>query len=96
MNVDMALLALGAYLLVINIVGLTVMAVDKKRAAHNEWRIPERTLFLVAILGGALGTTLGMFLFRHKTKHWYFRVGFPLILILWCIALALLFGSALG
>lgn len=87
---DPALIALAIYLVIINIVGLFIMAIDKKRARNNEWRIPERTLFLVAILGGALGTTAGMFIYRHKTKHWYFRIGMPLILILWVIALVYL------
>ena len=67
------------YLLIMNIVGLAVMGIDKSKAKRNAWRIPERDLFLVSILGGSLGTWAGMYLFRHKTKHWYFVIGMPLI-----------------
>ena len=69
------------YYLVINLIGLIVMGVDKRKAIKGAYRIPEATLFCTALLGGALGTTLGMRIFRHKTKHWYFVVGMPLILI---------------
>lgn len=58
------------------------MLLDKQKAKKNKWRVPEKTLFLLALLGGSLGTTLGMNVFRHKTKHWYFVVGMPLILVL--------------
>ena len=66
----------------INLIGLIIMGVDKRKAIKGAYRIPEATLFCVALLGGALGTTLGMRIFRHKTKHWYFVVGMPLILII--------------
>ncbi len=56
--------------------------VDKRRAKRGAWRIPEKTLFLPAVLGGGIGGTAGMFYFRHKTKHWYFRIFFPLLAIL--------------
>jgi uncharacterized membrane protein YsdA (DUF1294 family) len=72
---------LTGYLLIINLVGIYVMWSDKCRAKSGAWRIKEKTLFLVALLGGSLGTTLGMHWFRHKTKHWYFRLGFPVILV---------------
>jgi uncharacterized membrane protein YsdA (DUF1294 family) len=65
-----------------NIVGLAVMGIDKSRARRHEWRIPERTLFLVSLIGGSIGTWAGMYIFRHKTKHWYFVMGMPTILIL--------------
>lgn len=58
------------------------MGIDKSRARRRAWRIPEKTLFAVSLLGGSIGTWAGMYLFRHKTKHWYFVVGMPLILIL--------------
>ena len=78
---------LWIYLIVMNLIGLAVMAMDKSKARHHAWRIPEKTLFLVSILGGSVGTWAGMYLFHHKTKHWYFVVGMPLILILpICIA----------
>lgn len=65
-----------------NLVGIAVMGIDKSRARRRAWRIPEKTLFAVSLLGGSIGTWAGMYLFRHKTKHWYFVVGMPLILIL--------------
>jgi len=69
------------YLIVMNLIGLAVMAMDKSKARHHAWRIPEKTLFLVSILGGSVGTWAGMYLFHHKTKHWYFVAGMPLILV---------------
>lgn len=70
------------YLIAINLIGCFAMFLDKQKAKRGAWRIPEKTLFLFALLGGAFGTTMGMHLFRHKTKHWYFRFGMPLILLL--------------
>ena len=67
------------YYLIINLTGFAIMGIDKRKAIKGAYRIPEATLFCVALLGGALGTKLGMNLFRHKTKHWYFVVGMPLI-----------------
>lgn len=83
---------LAIYLVMINLVGIFVMWSDKCRAKRSAWRIQEKTLFLVALLGGALGTTLGMHWFRHKTQHWYFRLGFPLILIAEAALLVWLLG----
>lgn len=77
------------YLLVLNLAGLAVMGIDKYKAVRHAWRIPEKTLFLVSILGGCAGTWIGMYLFHHKTRHWYFVVGMPLILILWIALLVL-------
>ena len=68
------------YLAVINLVAFYLMAEDKRRAKKQSWRIPEKTLFLAALLGGSVGAWLGMYLCHHKTKHWYFVVGIPLIL----------------
>ena len=73
---------LTVYLIIMNIVGIIVMGVDKHKAKVHEWRIPEKTLFMVSILGGSAGTWAGMYIFRHKTKHWYFVIGMPLILII--------------
>ena len=70
------------YLGIINLIGLFSMFLDKQKAKRGKWRIPEKTLFLLAVIGGSLGTTLGMHMFRHKTKHWYFKFGMPMILIL--------------
>ena len=70
------------FLLGMNILGFVLMFSDKRRAARGRWRIRERTLFLVAIFGGSLGSILGMCLFHHKTKHWYFILGMPLIFLI--------------
>lgn len=70
------------YWVVINLIGLLMMFVDKKRAIRKKYRIPEKTLFFVAFIGGSLGTTLGMEMFRHKTKHWYFKWGMPMLFII--------------
>ena len=69
------------YLLIINGVGLTAMLIDKFKAERGSWRIPEKTLFMITLLGGGIGTITGMYLFRHKTKKLYFTIGFPVILI---------------
>ena len=68
------------YLVVMNVLGVAVMW-DKRRARLHRWRIPEKVLFGVSLLGGSAGTWAGMYLFRHKTKHWYFVAGMPLILV---------------
>lgn len=73
---------IGLYLTAVNLAAFFLMGTDKRRARRGAWRISEKTLFLPALFGGALGGTLGMRLFRHKTKHGYFRCGFPLLLIL--------------
>ena len=78
-NADMKILIL--YLILINHTRSRVMGADKYRARKHAWRIPERTLFAVALLGGSLGAILGMYLWHHKTKHWYFVIGMPLILV---------------
>lgn len=70
------------YLLIMNIIGVAVMGIDKSKAERHVWRISEKTLFLVSLLGGSTGTWAGMYIFRHKTKHWYFVVGMPVILII--------------
>ena len=69
------------YLLIINATGVLFMLVDKIKAKHKAWRIPEATLLTVAALGGSLGSLLGMYLFRHKTRHIKFTVTVPLLLI---------------
>lgn len=70
------------YLTTVNIMGLIVMGIDKLRARKRVWRIPESTLFVIALIGGSLGTTIGMHLFHHKTRHWYFLFGMPAILVI--------------
>ena len=70
------------YLAIVNLAGLIVMGIDKLRARKRVWRIPESTLFVIALIGGSLGTTIGMHLFHHKTRHWYFLFGMPAILVI--------------
>lgn len=70
------------YLLAVNIAAFLLMGLDKRRAQRREWRIAEKNLFLPVLMGGALGGVLGMHTFHHKTKHWYFCLGFPLLLLL--------------
>ena len=69
------------YLVFMNVLGFSLMASDKRKARKKLWRIPEKTLFLVSFLGGSIGTLTGMYVFHHKTRHWYFVVGMPAILI---------------
>jgi len=69
------------YLLIINAVGFLLMLIDKWKAKHHIWRIPEATLMGVAALGGSVGSLLGMYTVRHKTKHIKFTIGIPVILV---------------
>ena len=71
-----------AYVLIMTIIGFLSMYIDKRKAIEHQWRISEKTLFIIAVLGGSIGSNLGMFFCRHKTKHWYFVIGMPGILIL--------------
>lgn len=70
------------YVAAINLFGFIQMGIDKRRARRHAWRISEAQLFWAALLGGSIGSILGMYVFRHKTKHWYFVWGMPAILIL--------------
>ena len=79
------------YLAVMNIVGFAAMGIDKQKAKKQVWRIPEKTLFLLSILGGSLGSWAGMYVFRHKTKHWYFIVFMPLIFLIHVVLGILIF-----
>lgn len=78
---------LWIYLLVINVAAFVMYGMDKKRAVHGQWRIPEKSLLLAAAVGGALGALLGMQIFRHKTRHLKFTVLVPLCLVLWAVLL---------
>ena len=73
--------ALAVWLIAINLVTFAVYGADKRRARRGAWRVPEKTLFLLPLLGGSGGALLGMRVFRHKTKHWYFVWGVPAILL---------------
>lgn len=70
------------YILIINILSFLTMGIDKQRAIRNKWRIRERELFLLAIVGGSFGSIVGMQFFHHKTKHKKFVIGMPMILII--------------
>ncbi|MGN0593153.1 MAG: DUF1294 domain-containing protein [Ruminococcus sp.] len=70
------------YVVLINGIAFALMGIDKHRARKHRWRIPEKVLFLFVLLGGGAGGIAGMYLFRHKTRHWYFVIGFPVILLL--------------
>ena len=69
------------YFIAINLIGFLAMFIDKQKAKRGAWRIPEKSLFIITLLGGGIGTIAGMYLFRHKTKKLYFTIGFPVILI---------------
>lgn len=70
------------YIAIMSIAGILSMLIDKRKAIKGKWRVPEKTLFLISLIGGSIGSLAGMYLFRHKTKHWYFVVFMPAILIL--------------
>lgn len=71
---------IAIYLVGANIAGFLLMGLDKWKAKNKRWRVAEKTLFGVSLLGGSVGTWVGMYAFRHKTRHWHFVVGMPLIL----------------
>lgn len=79
------------YLIIINAIGMSVMYIDKQKAIKGEYRIPEATLWKIAFVGGAIGTTLGMKIHRHKTKHNNFKYGFPTLAFIECIGIIYLF-----
>ena len=70
------------YLVIINIIGIFIMYIDKKKAIKKSYRIPEKNLFFIGMIGGSLGIIIGMYKFRHKTKHNKFVYGVPLLLII--------------
>lgn len=86
------LIIIIGYLTLINIAGFVSMALDKHFATKHMWRIPEKVLFLIAILGGSIGSNAGMQICRHKTKHWYFVVFMPAILIAQILLVIILFS----
>ena len=70
------------YLIVINLIAFFAMYLDKRKARYGKWRIPEQSLLVLALIGGSIGSIIGMYTFRHKTKKLRFSIGFPVILIL--------------
>ncbi|MBO5030880.1 MAG: DUF1294 domain-containing protein [Lachnospiraceae bacterium] len=86
---------IGMYLAVINLTGFAMMGIDKRKAVKKLWRIPESTLFIIAVIGGSIGSIIGMRVFHHKTRHWYFVYGMPLILILQVLLVIVIIKSPL-
>lgn len=84
------LILFALFVIAMNIAAFVLMGEDKRRARAGEWRISEKVLFLVTALFGGLGGTLGMLVYRHKTKHWYFRRGFPALLAIQIVLLLFL------
>ena len=66
---------------IMSVIAFTLMYIDKQRAKKNQWRIRERTLLLTSACFGGIGGFLGMMVFRHKTKHWYFRYPLPMMAV---------------
>ena len=83
----------GPWLLLVNVVGFALMGIDKWKAKRGAWRIPEKQLFAPALLGGTLGVIAGMRVFRHKTRHWYFRQGLPALLAVQLVLVGWLTGQ---
>ncbi len=79
-----------AYFIIVNITGFALMGMDKRKAIKHAFRIPESTLFIVALIGGSIGSIVGMYTFRHKTRHWYFVYGMPFILVVQVLLLLLI------
>lgn len=85
------IIILISYVIIMNIIGFALMSIDKHKAKKRAFRIPEATLFTVALIGGSIGSILGMYTFRHKTRHPRFVYGMPAILILQIVLLVLVF-----
>lgn len=71
----------AGYLAVMNVLGFGIFGYDKRCALRHRWRVSERTLLWAALLGGSIGAYIGMYVFRHKTRHWKFRAGIPVIML---------------
>lgn len=83
------------WVLILSLIAFVLMGWGKRKARQGQWRVPERTLFLTALLGGSPGAMLGMYWFHHKTRHWYFRWGLPALLLIQAAGAAwLLCGTA--
>ena len=84
---------IAAYLIIVNLVGFLMMGIDKRKAIKGAFRIPEATLFIVALIGGSIGSIAGMYTFRHKTRHFSFAYDMPAILILQVVLVILLLNA---
>ena len=76
------------YLIIINLIAFALYGTDKSKAKRGKWRISEKTLIGIALIGGSVGAFLGMHAFRHKTRHWYFQYGLPAIFLAQVVLLA--------
>ena len=81
------------YILIASIVCFIMYGVDKKRAEKDKWRIKEQTLLMTGFMGGAPGGIIGMLVFRHKTKHWYFYVCNAAAIVLWIVFIVKIHGN---
>lgn len=79
----------GAYLMVVNILAYGAFGLDKWKAQHHKWRIPEAVLLGISLAGGWLGAWMGMYTWHHKTRKWKFKIGVPLTAVLWIAAIIL-------
>ncbi|MFQ8599492.1 MAG: DUF1294 domain-containing protein [Oscillospiraceae bacterium] len=94
MGGEYRLVYLSVYVLIWSAAALAICGADKRRAIQHKWRIPEKVLFGVSAAGGAPGFLLGMAVFRHKTRHWSFKLGIPALCILWAGAFYLVWRYA--
>lgn len=78
-----------------NLIGFAMMGIDKHKAVKKLWRIPEYTFFVIALIGGSIGSIIGMRVFHHKTRHWYFAYGLPMIFLLQVALIVLIANSPL-
>ena len=81
------------YLIIINLIAFLAMYIDKRKAKYGKWRIPEQTLFILALIGGSIGAIAGMYIFRHKTKKLRFSIGFTVILVLQIILIIMVWND---
>lgn len=84
---------LAVYFIALNLTGFALMGIDKYKAKKRAFRIPEATLFIIAVIGGSIGSIIGMYAFRHKTRHWYFVYGMPFILVIQIILIIALLNA---
>ena len=82
-------------LALINLAGFVTVAADKQKARKKQWRVPEKTFFLLAAIGGCIGVYSSMLIFRHKTRHWYFMTGIPAIFIVQLILVYIAYTNGL-
>ncbi len=87
------ILYIAVYILAVNLLGFCLMGIDKRKAIKGAFRIPEATLFVIALIGGSIGSIAGMYTFRHKTRHASFVYGMPAVLILQIVLIILLLSS---